>query len=251
MARHDLQPAMADFSRAITLAPGDPQYYLLRAAALRQSQQLKPAEADLDQALTLSPGDLKALTARAELRIATGNPAGAGSDLDTASRLAPKPSDLRLDLANLYSEIDRRDAAIGEYDLWLSFHPDDAHMATALNGRCWARALNGRDLDKALADCNRAVRMATKSASLLDSRGLVYLRLGQYDRAIADYDAALALQPQLAWSLYGRGLAKQRLGKRAEGEADVAKAVGLRPALPDEAKRYGIVPAAEALTAAR
>ena len=43
-------------------------------------------------------------------------------------------------------------------------------------GRCWARALTGRDLDKALADCDRALRLAPKTPEFLDSRGLVHLR---------------------------------------------------------------------------
>jgi hypothetical protein len=40
----------------------------------------------------------------------------------------------------------------------------DVQVATfeAQNGRCWARALLGTDLDKALADCNAAVRSNTK-----------------------------------------------------------------------------------------
>jgi tetratricopeptide (TPR) repeat protein len=113
-------------------------------------------------------------------------------------------------------------------------------LAQALNGRCWARALAGRDLDKALNDCNRAVRDNPKTSAFLDSRGLVYLRMGDLPKAIADYDAALALRPGAAWSLYGRGLAKARLGMKTDGQADLAAAVAVDPTLPDKAKTYGI-----------
>jgi tetratricopeptide (TPR) repeat protein len=112
----------------------------------------------------------------------------------------------------------------------------------ALNGRCWARALLGKDLTRALADCDAAVRRNGKFAQFHDSRGLVYLRLAQFDKAIADYDAALAIDSKIAWSLYGRGIAKLRLGQTAQGKADIAAAAALAPELPDIAKGYGVTP---------
>ena len=114
-------------------------------------------------------------------------------------------------------------------------------MAASLNGRCWARAQLGQDLDKALGDCNRALRMI-KTSGFLDSRGLVYLRLGRLDEAIADFDAALAENPKLAWSLYGRGLARLKKGMKAEGDADIKAALAIRPRLAETARRVGLAP---------
>jgi tetratricopeptide (TPR) repeat protein len=113
-------------------------------------------------------------------------------------------------------------------------------MAGALNSRCWARALGGQELDKALADCNTALKLHPNTADFLDSRGLVYLRQGNYDKAIADYDAALRLAPKTAWSLYGRGLAKSRKGMSAEGQADIAAATALQPKIAERAASFGI-----------
>ncbi len=127
-----------------------------------------------------------------------------------------------------------------QFDLWIKAHPDDSRQPAALNGRCWSRAQLGQDLDKALADCNAALRLSPNNAAALDSRGLVRLRRGEIDLAIADYDAALTLQPKSAWSLYGRGLAKLKKGMTAEGQADIAAATALQPGLPQEAKARGI-----------
>jgi tetratricopeptide (TPR) repeat protein len=113
-------------------------------------------------------------------------------------------------------------------------------MAGALNSRCWARALGGQELDKALADCNTALKLKPNTADFLDSRGLVYLRQGNYDKAIADYDAALRLAPKTAWSLYGRGLAKSGKGMSAEGQADIAAATALQPKIAERAASFGI-----------
>ena len=80
------------------------------------------------------------------------------------------------------------------------------------------------------------------TAAILDSRGLVYLRQGNYDRAIADYDAALRLQPKTAWSLYGRGLSRLKKGQTAAGQADIAAATALSPKIAENAARHGISP---------
>ncbi len=110
----------------------------------------------------------------------------------------------------------------------------------ARNSRCRARALWGHELDKALADCNAAVKARPDTAAFLDSRGLARLRLGDLDKSIADYDASLKLAPRTAWSLYGRGLARLRKGSSADGEADIAAARAIAPHIEDEARKYDL-----------
>jgi tetratricopeptide (TPR) repeat protein len=103
-----------------------------------------------------------------------------------------------------------------------------------------------QDLPHALSDCNAAYRRSDKSGPLrphiLENRGLVRLRLGDYDQAIGDYDEALKLEPKSAGAMYGRGIAKLRKKKTAEGEADIAQAVKTWPQVADEFNRRGIVP---------
>ena len=241
-ARRDYEPAIADFTRAIAMAPTEPKYYYERAVARAANRQPFLAMSDLDETLKLTPNDLQALMMRAGLRINGRDIPGAASDLENAGRVMPKESDLRLGLGNLYERAELNDQAIAQFDQWIAAHSEDGRLAQALNGRCWIRAITNRELDKALNDCNRAVRASPKNANLLDSRGLVHLRMGDNDKAIADYDAALALNPKIAWSLYGRGLAKQRKGMNAEGQADMTAGAALQANLPAEAKRYRIDP---------
>jgi tetratricopeptide (TPR) repeat protein/predicted aspartyl protease len=241
-ARRDYLDAIADLTRASALAPREPQYLYQRALAYLGNQQPFLAMEDLDQALKLKGDDVPALMARAGLRLAGHERAPAIADLDAAASAAPRESDARLAIGELYARGDSFGPAIGQYGLWITAHPDDSRRVQALNGRCWARALWGQELDKALADCDAALKLGSRSAGILDSRGLVHLRLGDFDEAIADYDAALALRPKSAWSLYGRGLARLHKGMSAEGDADIAAAVVLSPLLPDEARKRGIAP---------
>jgi tetratricopeptide (TPR) repeat protein len=241
-ARRDFEHALADLTRACELAPEEPAYFYQRGVAHRSNGQPDLALTDFDQALTLKPDDLEALMARAALRLSRGDAAGAGADLDAADRVAAKEADLRLALGEYYERSGQITRAIAQYDLWIAAHRGEIKFAAALNSRCWARARLGQELDKALDDCNAAVRIDPKVAQFLDSRGLVWLRRGDYKRSKADYDAALSLQPKLAWSLYGRGLDQLRLGNASAGQADIAAATALWPKIAEEAGKYGIAP---------
>ncbi len=239
-ARQDFDRAIADFTRACELAPTESKYFYQRALARLNDKQPVLARADLDQSLKLKPDDVSGLILRARLRLFDKDKTGARADLDAAAAVAPKQADSRLELGNLYSALDQFDIAIAQYDPWIGIHGDDPQLPEALNDRCWARALSGQNLDWAMNDCNRALRLRPQTAAFLDSRGMVELRQGKYDRAVSDYDLALALNPRIVWSLYGRGLAELNLGQATQGRADVAAAIKLDPKLPQRATGYGI-----------
>jgi tetratricopeptide (TPR) repeat protein/predicted aspartyl protease len=241
-SRRQFAAAIADLTKAIELDPKSPVYLYERGQILRVSGQGVQAMADFNAALVLSPDYAPVRMARAELRLTSPDKSGALEDLDVAARVFAKQADARLTLAELYQRFDALPAAIGQYDLWIDSHGGDPRRAGALNGRCWARSLLGSDLDQALTDCNAALKLTPGSFHILDSRGLVRLRRGEYDLAIADYDAVLAAAPRTAWSLYGRGLARLKQGKSVEGAADLAAARAIDPAIAKTAAKYGVGP---------
>jgi tetratricopeptide (TPR) repeat protein len=245
-ARQDYEHAIADLSRACELAPNESSYFYERAIARWQNKQPDLAMADLDRALELKPSDVLALAARAALRLGSRNIAAATADLDAAGRLSAPEADIRLTLAQDYERADLVAPAAAQYDLWIAAHPNDARLATALTGRCWLGATSGEDLDRALSDCNAAVKIIDKSnpdnSRLFDGRGLVRLRMNDFKGSIADYDTALKMRPKNSWALYGRGVDKLRLGKNAEAQADMAAAAALRPSIADDFAKRGIGP---------
>jgi tetratricopeptide (TPR) repeat protein len=94
-------------------------------------------------------------------------------------------------------------------------------------------------LQAALGDCNKALQSGLNNAATYDSRGLIYLKMGQFDAAIDDYNSALRFDPGQASALYGRGLAKLRRGDNAGGDADVSAAKGIQPNIGTDFTRYG------------
>jgi tetratricopeptide (TPR) repeat protein len=224
-ARKDLEHALADLRRACELAPREPDYHYELGRVRWEAGQPDLALQEFDKTLELKPDHVAALFARAQLRQARHSVAR--EDLDAIDRLAAPEDNLRLELGWMYEALGQSSTAVHQFDLWISSHPQDAQLAKGLNARCWSQAEANQNLDRALTDCNAALRLQPKRANFLDSRGLVRLRRGEFDLSIADYDAALALRPKVATSLYGRGLAKLRKGLEAEGRADLAAASAL------------------------
>jgi tetratricopeptide (TPR) repeat protein/predicted aspartyl protease len=245
-ARRDFEQALADFDRACELAPDNADYVYQRGIVHLELRQDALALADFDRAIKLKPGDADALMARARLKFKAGDKPGAGADLDAADAALPKETNMRLRLAASYEQLDLLEPATRQFDLWIASHGEDLRLPEALNGRCWAKALRGVDLQGALKDCDAALRHAKKASAFFaqasDSRGLVYLRLGNYDRSIADYNASLKINPKDAWSLYGRGVDETHLSKTTEGQADMDEAVRIWPKVVEEFKPHGIAP---------
>ncbi len=240
--RHDYASAVADLNRAVELAPADPSYLYQRGTALLYTRQRDPALADFDAALKLKPDHVPSLLARASLRLESDRPA-AIADIEAADRLLPREAVERLELAGFYERADLLPAALVQDSKW----PDpperiDVRMPQALQSRCWTRALLGQELQAALSDCNDAVKAQPKNPAFLDSRGMVYLRLGNYDKAIADYDAALGIAPKIASARYCRGIARTRQGHTTEGQTDIAEAVAQSPDISAYYGRHGISP---------
>jgi tetratricopeptide (TPR) repeat protein/predicted aspartyl protease len=245
-ARHDFEHALTDLDRACQLAPDNADYVYQRGMVHLELRQDALALADFDRAIKLKPGAADALIARARLKFKAGDKVGAGADLDAADAALPKETNMRLMLAGGYEQLDLLEPATKQFDFWMASHSEDLRFPEALNGRCWVKALRGVDLQGALKDCDAALRRAKKASAFYakasDSRGLVFLRLGNYDKSIADYDASLKINPKDAWSLYGRGVDKTHLSKTTEGQADMDAAMRIWPKVVEEFKQHGIAP---------
>lgn len=78
------------------------------------------------------------------------------------------------------------------------------------------------------------------SIAARETRGFIYLKLGDAAIAVTEYEAALQMDANQPLALYGLGLAKIRMGRKAEGEADQAAAPVLDPAVIRAFSIYGV-----------
>ena len=259
--------ALEDFAAAIRLDPNDFRARLWRAEvrlAMQAARKPDP-KSDTDPRIELSSVDRplskddrpseSAATGPSDPRILDDS----NADLDAVDRLAPPQADLRLTLGRVYEDIGQYARAVHQYDLWITYHPADYRLATALTWRCGSRAQASANVDQALKDCNRASDLMglswwsseptwppTWRASLLGTRSLIELRQGDLKRAIADDTAAIKLESSDAYALYARGLAELHRGLKTQGQSDLAAASELQP---DIGRRYagmGLTPGFQA-----
>jgi tetratricopeptide (TPR) repeat protein len=246
-SRGQLPQAIADLTHACDLAPADAECHYQRGLAYWRSAQPRPALADFNAAIQSRPDDFDAYFARAQLEMAR-QPAAAQADLDAVDRLAAPQANMRLQLARLYGAAGEYAGAVHQYDLWVDSHPDDVNLSVALSSRCGSEAEANVDLDRALDDCETALRLIRRSGSTLGSavtmsnRGLVYLRNGRLADALADFQAALRLNPQLAMARYALGLVELKKGVTAQGQADLTAAQAHHPGLAKRLASMGFRP---------
>jgi tetratricopeptide (TPR) repeat protein len=241
-ARGDLQQAIANFNAAIRLNPNDAESYYRRGKAKMQTHQYPEARADFDQALKLQPDNATWLNTRGVLRVLTKDDQGAAVDFDAAGRLTPDTENLDLGIAAFLEDFGQLEAAIIRVGRWIEAHPNNAEMPSALNSRCWYRAQLGKELEKALEDCDESLKLKSNIPETLDSRGLVYLRMGNYDKSIADYEAALRQDSKQAASLYGLGLAQLHKGQQEEASKNMRQALAINSETAERFRKFGVSP---------
>lgn len=210
-----------------------------RGSAYKDRGDYDRAIADFNQAIRLDPKDATAFSNRGMAYGRKGQYDRAIEDFDQAIRLDSKFAAAFNNRGKAYELKGQHDRAIENYSEAIRFNPK---YDGAFKGRCWNRAIAGRELREALEDCNTALGLTSEEdfrAVILDSRGLVHIKLGQFDAAIADYSAATRIDPKLASALYGRGYARQKKGDTGGG-ADIAAAKALRSDIADVYAKNGL-----------
>ncbi len=229
--------AVTEYDKAIAIEPT--AYAFTSRSQARPFSEKDAKLADVNMALQMDPDSSFALTARGSIYMSLKDYDKSLADLNAVLVKDPHDEQALNVRSAVYEQQRNYDAQIADLTV---LSADDPTNATWLNSLCWARAINGRDLDKAMEECNAAVKLKPDQMAFIDSRGMVNLRMGKLDAAIADYDAAIKLRPDSASSLYGRGIAKKRKGMTKEANKDLAAARKLYPGVDKQYAPYGIAP---------
>jgi len=85
------------------------------------------------------------------------------------------------------------------------------------------------DLDKAMTDYNKSIRLDPKYPSAYNNRGMIWAQQGKYDQAIADFDQAIKLDAKYVDAYYNRSNAYYAAGEFESAVADYTKILELDP----------------------
>jgi tetratricopeptide (TPR) repeat protein/transglutaminase-like putative cysteine protease len=236
----DRVAAAVDYSGAIAIEPSA-DLYLARASTYEQLGQDAKQFADIEAARKLDPENDEALGALANYQAKHGQGGAALALID--ARLDRAGSKERPDWlvakANAQSDSGQKEAALATLDGAIGEKPGNPAL---LNARCWQRGVGNVALEAALKDCTRSIELSDSTYMALDSRALIYYRMGRFDDALADLTAALEAEPDLSASRFMRGVVLHRTGKIAEGDRELALARLIDPQVDADYARWGIKP---------
>ncbi|TCM22428.1 tetratricopeptide repeat protein [Novosphingobium sp. PhB165] len=260
-------------TKAMAAKEPKPDPWIARASVRRGIGDYKGAREDLTHAIALS-ADAPSYLERAEVNRALGDVPGAMADARKAQELDPSDSasaDLVATLLALEGKTDEvrelidEKIALGgdELRFWqmskvekLGLYADATEALSMLdtlmtqrpqspdllNLACWIKGMRGVEVESAVRQCSSAVELAASPVGPLDSRAVIWFRLGRYDDALHDLDAVILEAPTQAESRYMRGIVLARLGRAAESRDEIAVARRLDPGVDTLYTKLGIKP---------
>jgi len=186
--------------KAVELDPAFAVGHLQLSAAYRGLANPEASRTAMERALRLADK----LPAKEKLRIERESAIGRGDEKEGIAILKklveeyPREKEFHLELGTYYVQrMGELDKAVAEYQRALELDPD---YAFALNMLGLTYAAQGKN-DRALAMLNRYVAVSPGAANPLDSLAGLYFGLGDLDQAIEKYKEALAVKPDFFPSL--------------------------------------------------
>lgn len=205
----------------------DPAYYYNRGDAYRRLGNTDAALKDLTVAAGATNARVKAYAYYGLGRIHAdmGAYEKALADFDTALATNGlfQPQNAHVHKSVVFEKLKDLDKALGELDKAVKVMPGDG---TTYFNRGRVLALRGRT-DDALADYTKAIKLDPDFAAAYGNRGNLYADSRDYDAAIADFDAAIRLQPKEPSYVANRGSVYAEMGQFAKALPDYEAAAKL------------------------
>jgi tetratricopeptide (TPR) repeat protein len=218
----DAAGGFADYDRAIAIEPKLTQAYYNRGFLKGKLDNNSGAIVDYNQAIALNPNYAEAYNNRGIIKHKLGNSQVAIGDYDRAIQLNPNYAEAYYNRGVARSKLENQPLAIGDFDRAIALNPK---YTEAYNNRGIAHQLSG-NTQVALADYNRALSIDPSHAKIYNNRGtLKYEQLNDRAGAITDYNLAIALDSQDPEFYNNRGLSKEDVGETTAASIDFQQAL--------------------------
>ncbi len=171
---------------------------------------------------------------------ASGDEAASLIAFDAAISLQPEQPRLFANRAAVHLKARRLDKAAADCLRAIGL---DAREALAYTNRAGVLKLLG-DLEGAERDWDSAMKLGVDEAAAYIQRGWVRKERGRFPEALMDFDAALAAQPSLPEALYAKGIVLNAMGRMADARGFYDAALEADPRLTDAYAARGLLRAA-------
>lgn len=188
-----LRERLVHYDRLLEQTPGDHTLWNNRAILRADLGDLAGALADYTRALELAPEQdcCAILYNRGKLRRDAGDLAGALADLDAALALQPALVDALITRAGIREALEDTEGALADYARALEFDP---HNALTLNNRAYLCVQRGR-FEQALTDLRAALAIEPRYLTALCSLAETYIAMGQHEQGLDWLERAITLYP--------------------------------------------------------
>ena len=147
----------------------------------------------------------------------------------------PKDTESLYSLALLLSMTGRSEEAADLYRKLLEIQPDNV---IAINNLAWILCENQGQPQQALELAQKGLKQAPDYIDLIDTRGMIYFRMGQFQKAVQDFSKCIELYPELSPQSVA---SRFHIAKAYAGLKENNKAIGyLKDVLDSKAQTGGL-----------
>jgi tetratricopeptide (TPR) repeat protein len=207
-SQDNIEGAIESYTKALAIAPDNPEIFLNRGLARLKTQDYSGAINDTTRAIKLDPSNPRAFDARGMALYFTGDCPGAVQAFTQALALDPGSADTYVNQGAALFDQQKINPAIENYTRALTIAPDHINALRNL-GLAW---LEKNQWKKAVSDSSRAIALSQAEnqdcADIFLTRGLARYGLKNYTNAMDDFQTALSMAPdnpaacnQMAWML--------------------------------------------------
>jgi len=221
----DYEKARRDIEAAIEEAPEDATLREALGMAYMMEEKFDDAQQAFDKAIELAPESSGALLQRARVLALRGERPRALADLDKAIELEPDAALPLVLRARIHQQAGDTEQAEADLDAVLEREPDNP-AALELRGLI---AADRGDYASSIRDFRRLVAANPDDPVVISQLGMLYLAAKQPRESIRRFTRALELDPKLFVSLRGRSDAEISIGDHAAAIADLEKAHKIEP----------------------
>jgi len=224
-AQHQYKDVIVVLTPYLVTHADDARAFVLRGDAQAEAGDERSALADYDRAIVLAPEYTYAYVTRCDTRRATGDESGALRDCNTALRLDPTDEDAYSNRAAVEFDQGSYDAAAADYDAAIAKGSNTAYVFAA---RCDVNRILNR-IDRAVSDCARSLTIDPQNLRGLWAHGRLAISNAGFADATQTFNAYLRLAPDETIAYYWRGYAYNRLGSWSNALEDFAHFLSERP----------------------
>jgi tetratricopeptide (TPR) repeat protein len=223
------EDAFKDFDRAVALSPAFGAAYSNRANANQLLKRLPAAENDFRKAIQLMPSNAVPLNGRGKIASAIGQYYTALRYLNRSITINAQYAPAYQNRATVLAMLKRNDEASQDFDKVIALAPDNADLYVS-RGKVYMRDKRG---PQAFRDFSKALELAPDNVQALIGRGAQNIDRRRSDLAVEDLNRAIALDPKAADAYFWRGQARYTMNDVDGADADLSKAIELDPNLSE------------------